>query len=102
MSKATSTSGSRDDEIDLGGPYGRIKCTFVDAVQCRADLRLRELPSGEVVTVEWLLGVPYWRSLEPGAQRRAGKVVAWLQAQGVIDLKTYPMSKKSTRYYQIP
>lgn len=102
MSKSTTTAGGRDDEIDLGGPYGRIKCAFYEAVQHRADLRLRQLPSGEVVTVEWLLGVPYWRSLGPDDQRRAGKVVAWMRATGVIDLRTYPRSKKATRYYQIP
>lgn len=102
MHEGTTDASDRDEEIDLGGPCGRIKWQFYDSVERRAQERLRRLPPGEIVTVEWLLGVPYWRSRKPGDQRRAGRAVAHMQAVGLLDVDTFPKSKKSTRYYRLP
>lgn len=103
MSKKTPPSNDIDDEIDLGAPCGRVKKAFYDSVERRARERMQHLPSGEVVTAEWLLGVTYWQGLSPLERQRAGRCISLMQAINVLPLTPLPNSKKRpTRYYLLP
>lgn len=94
------TAGA-DKVISLGGPYGDMTVGFVDAIDCRARVRIQALTPGEVCNAQHLLGVEYWMTLGRDQAKRAGKCLAYLVKHESLPLAFFRIPGKKAVYYRV-
>jgi hypothetical protein len=92
----------QDETIALADGKVSVSAVFFWALARQAQGRIATLPSGEIVTAQWLLGVPYWQGLSSRQRQVAGLCISRMANDGVLPLIRLWSFSKTLAYYQLP
>lgn len=101
MRKRTIPAGGRDDEIYLGGPYGRVQVRFYEEVRRQVEAMIATLEPGKAYTARQICGEAFWAHLGILAARRVGMCLRDLGDRGLVALVPVTPKGKYPRKYRL-
>ena len=102
MNKVILVTLDQDETIVLADGKVSVSVSFFRALARRAQERIATLPSGEIVTAQWLLGVPYWQGLSSRQRQIAGLCISRMANDRILPLIRLWSLSKTLAYYQLP
>ena len=96
------TPAARIEDVDeiVIGPLGqRMPRTEFNQLRAHLEARIRLLPSGEIVTAKWLVGVPFWSCLR--CPTKVGLAIAYMAKHAllpIIRLDEAPLTESCALY----
>ena len=91
----------QDETIVLAGGRVGVPVSYFQDLRRHALERIAILPAGEIVTVEWLLDVRFWRELSANDRRVAGLCISRLVADKELPLVRRWITGKTSAYYEL-
>jgi hypothetical protein len=91
----------QDEMIVLAGGWAGVPKSYLQELRRHALERIAVLPAGEIVTVEWLLEVRFWRELSANDRRVAGLCISRLVADKELPLERISITGKTSAYYEL-
>lgn len=88
--------------VVLAGGRFAVSVAYFEELRRFVLERIADLPAREIVTVEWLLGVPCWHQLSAGDRRVAGLCVSRMAAEQRLPLTRCTIPGKTCAYYRLP
>ena len=88
--------------VVLAGGRFVVSVAYFMELQRLVQDRIADLPAREIVTVEWLLGVPFWHQLSAGDRRVAGLCISRMASERSLPLTRCTIPGKTCAYYRLP
>lgn len=99
----TPAAGIEDvDEIVIGPLGQRMPRTEFNQLRAHLEARTRLLPSGEIVTAKWLVGISFWSRLR--CPTKVGLAIAYMARHALLPITRLddPSSTESCALYRLP